>query len=232
MLNRQLIRSIHGYDFTSESGLTLIECLVAIAVIGITGAIIAPAMILSVATRVQSQRAEQALQLAQGELDRVRLIVERTDDYIATDLGIASVPSAAATVAANAPVATAVPSTTFTNNYRQARSVDVDQDGTPDFAIQAFRMQGRDDASGKPVAFEMGVRVYDYDTVVANDVNPDPTAKPASLGQTSGEGERGSRPLAVLYSAIVKGDQGQSLCEYFEYLGSSTSTISTAIDCT
>ncbi|MEM9905728.1 MAG: prepilin-type N-terminal cleavage/methylation domain-containing protein [Cyanobacteria bacterium P01_D01_bin.44] len=214
-----------------ESGLTLLECLVAIAVIAITSAVIAPAMLLSVATRVQSQRAEQALQLAQSEIDQVRLIVERTQDYTEGDLGIASVPGTGpATRAATVAVATAVPSTTFTGDYQDARAVDVDNDGRDDFAVQAFRVLGQNDASGRPVAFEMGVRVYDYDTVAQNRVNPDPTAKPASLGQTSGEGERGTRPLAVLYSYVVKGDQTDSLCDYFRYQGSTPSTI-TALQC-
>ncbi|MEO1352252.1 MAG: prepilin-type N-terminal cleavage/methylation domain-containing protein [Cyanobacteria bacterium J06635_15] len=224
---------------TPDSGLTLIECLVAIAVIAITSAVIAPAMLLSVATRVQSQRAEQALQLAQSEIDQVRLIVERTTDYTEADLGIASVPGTGPTTeAATVQVPNAVPATTFNiNNYQAAKAVDVDNDGENDFAVQAFRVLGQDDASGKPVAFEMGVRVYDYDTIARNEaeqvVPGDPdrnTVKAASLGQTSGEGERGTRPLAVLYSYVVKGDQIDSLCDYFRYQGSTPSTI-TALQC-
>ena len=61
----------------SEDGLTLLECLVAIAVIALTGAMIGPPLVMAAATRVQNRRAEQALQLAQGEVDRIRAMVIR-----------------------------------------------------------------------------------------------------------------------------------------------------------
>ena len=38
-------------------------------------------MVFSVATRVQNQRTEQALQIAQAEVDKVRLVVEQGGDY-------------------------------------------------------------------------------------------------------------------------------------------------------
>ena len=70
--------SIAAISRTSKTdGLTLIECLVAIALIGISTAVIAPVMVFSVATRVQSQKAEQAIQVAQGEVEKIRLLAER-----------------------------------------------------------------------------------------------------------------------------------------------------------
>ena len=44
--------------------------------VALVASTIAPALVLSVATRVQSQKSEQALQLAQSEIDQVRLQVE------------------------------------------------------------------------------------------------------------------------------------------------------------
>jgi type II secretory pathway pseudopilin PulG len=61
----------------TESGLTLIEGLIAIMVISITVIAITPPILWATATRVQNRRAEQALQIAQGEIDRVRTLVER-----------------------------------------------------------------------------------------------------------------------------------------------------------
>ena len=63
----------------TSAGLTLIECLVAIVMVGLIGSAIAPALLISVATRVQSQKAEQALELAQSEIDKVRQIMERSE---------------------------------------------------------------------------------------------------------------------------------------------------------
>ncbi|MEM9504465.1 MAG: type II secretion system protein, partial [Cyanobacteria bacterium P01_E01_bin.43] len=66
-----------GQTLSGEEGLTLIECIMAIVVIGLTGAAVAPMMLVSVATRVQSQKTEQALELAQSEIDSVRVLFEQ-----------------------------------------------------------------------------------------------------------------------------------------------------------
>ncbi len=61
----------------SSSGLTLIECLVAIIIVSLTVLAITPPILLATGTRVQSRRAEQANHIAQSEVDRLRLLVER-----------------------------------------------------------------------------------------------------------------------------------------------------------
>ncbi|MBD1911292.1 MULTISPECIES: type II secretion system protein [unclassified Leptolyngbya] len=60
---------------STEAGLTLLECLIAIAVIGITASLILPPLFLSAGTRVQNRRAEQAFQLAQEEINRLQSMV-------------------------------------------------------------------------------------------------------------------------------------------------------------
>ncbi|MEM9817765.1 MAG: prepilin-type N-terminal cleavage/methylation domain-containing protein, partial [Cyanobacteria bacterium P01_D01_bin.6] len=75
----RLARLVKPTSLSDESGLTLIECVMAIVVVGLMGAAIAPMMVASVATRVQSQKAEQALELAQGEIDRVRIQFEQNN---------------------------------------------------------------------------------------------------------------------------------------------------------
>lgn len=60
---------------SSQQGLTIMECLVAIILIVVTIAMVAPPLVLATATRVQNRRAAQALQVAQGEVDRIRTIV-------------------------------------------------------------------------------------------------------------------------------------------------------------
>jgi prepilin-type N-terminal cleavage/methylation domain-containing protein len=202
----------------NDQGLTLIECLVAIIMVALVASAIAPVLVISVASRVQSQKAEQALKAAQSEIDQIRVLVERreaTADDIPLPVpnfnegndSIADVagPQYGALVAADAwPTVT------------QTRPIDVNRDGQDDFAVQIFRSPGGADIGGVPIAFVLGVRVYDFDAV-----NSDRTGnlliEPASLGLTGGEGERRERPLAALYTTVSVGDTSESLCEYINY---------------
>lgn len=61
----------------SEQGFSLLEALISIAVIAVVISSFTPPIFLAVGTRVQNRRAEQAMQLAQAEVDRVRRLVER-----------------------------------------------------------------------------------------------------------------------------------------------------------
>lgn len=200
----------------SSSGLTLIECLVAISVIGVTTASIGPMMVFSVATRVQNQKADQALQLAQSEIDKVRLIVEVGGDY-RDKLDAVPLPSTTSTNIIRAvppPTAfSAVPSNITAATI--ARKVDLDADGDYDYAVQLFRTEGVSVGS-TPMAFDVGVRVYDVSRAESNLGNLLPN--PAGLTFTSGEGQRGRQPLAVLYSQIVQGDRSGSLCQHWALL--------------
>lgn len=200
-----------------EQGLTLIECLVAIVVVATVASAIAPAMVLSVATRVHSQRSEQALALAQSEIDSIRVAVER-GGYTA-----AALPPLAATLE-DKDVETALgPSlTAAATNFTYALPKDIDGDGTPDFLVQRFRAKGQMVGS-VPVAFAMGVRVYDRDASATGNL---PTT-PASLVMTSGNGGRSTRPLAVLYTTIATSNEGSSLCNLITYFNSSAVAGST-----
>lgn len=155
----------------SEQGLTLLECLVAMIIITLTVVAITPPIMLATATRVQSRRGEQATQIAQGEIDRVRLMVERSDkllNYTKEDL-----PADAGTTIKNVPAATANPtagplssarsdcpapptptspaSPSFNGRYPLASpkqlpitdlvQVDIDADCFPDYVMQVFRAE-------------------------------------------------------------------------------------------
>ncbi|MEM8808541.1 MAG: prepilin-type N-terminal cleavage/methylation domain-containing protein [Cyanobacteria bacterium P01_G01_bin.38] len=221
----------------SEAGLTLIECLVAIAVIAASVAVITPAVVLAVATRVQNQRAEQAFQVAQSEVDRVKLIVERGGAYT---LNIAS-DTAATTVdefseAPGTPPVPVVPppddinDNTYSTTHTAAKPVDLDDDGNDDFAVQIFRTVG-DSAGTQPSAFDLGVRVYRAD-VVENKLASELAIEQAGINFTSGEGQSGSRPLAVIYTTVVKGDRERSLCDYHDFIDSAQgTTTSTPSQC-
>lgn len=158
----------------SDQGLTLIEGLIAIVIISITMVSITPPIFWAVATRVQNQRAEQALKLAQGEIDRVRAIVDRGE--------VASLPPAALTpplppTAAgltetalrgsptSSPAAPNLVSTSDTAVISTVSSctgttfpplspttftqIDTNGDCKPDYLMQTFRSQGLDQ-NGNP----------------------------------------------------------------------------------
>lgn len=197
---------------SGENGLTLIECLVAIVVIAATIGMIAPITVMAVATRVQNQRAEQAALIAQSELDRIRLTVERGGNYTLDD-----VPSTSGAIR-DVPAPENVNAANALTTFDATRPIDIDNDGDNDYAVQTFRTEGDVDAStGQPIAFELGVRVYRADAVekyTASELSTDQ----ASLLLTSGEGQASIRPLAVLYSTIVKSDNKESLCDYYRYV--------------
>lgn len=201
-----------------QQGLTLIECLVAIVIVGLVSSAIAPALVISVATRVQSQKAEQALELAQSEIDRVRQLVERSEANTSNLPPAAAVPGAnpdsrVAEVAGpdyGTPVA--APTTAF-----QTRPVDLNGN---QFAVQVYRTPGKF-VGDVPVTFGMGVRVYDLDAVLNGTGSLD--KNPAALRMVDGVGQRGRRPLVALYTNVTVGEEGNSLCQYIQHLNSTAS---------
>ncbi|WP_235071186.1 type II secretion system GspH family protein [Leptolyngbya sp. Heron Island J] len=196
-----------------ESGLTLLEGVVAIAVIGISVAVMTPMVVLAVGTRIQSQRAEQAFQIAQAEVDRIKLIVERGGDYT---LNIAPTPAAVLSQEDFDDFPVPAPDSIaddYPTDVTSARGIDVDNDGDDDYAVQIFKTEGIT-VDTRPVAFDLGVRVYRADVV-----NGDPLeVEQARLTITSGEGQSANRPLANIYTSIVKSDTEQSLCDYYDFI--------------
>jgi prepilin-type N-terminal cleavage/methylation domain-containing protein len=207
----------------SEQGVTLLECLVAIMVIAVTVAAITPPLFVSVATRVQNQRAEQAQQLAQQEIDRVRILVER-GAYDATNYTTILPPAATGLITGVAAPTTAPPQNSNLNDRAQATSatrayvVDVDRDGREDFLVQIFRDQGVNGVSGSPppIGFRMGVRVY------SSQARPrlgSLLTDTATLKFVTGQGQQITRPLAVLYTQIARSDSRNSLRQQCLLLG-------------
>lgn len=211
-----LARSCHATP-TSVQGLTLIECLVAIVVITITVVTITPGIFLATASRVQARRAEQANQIAQSEVDRIRGVVERGGYKVAdlppvgTGTPIKTVP-AANTVAVGTMLSPA--SCNNNNNYPKTPlanastlvPVDVDGDCQPEYAMQVFRTEGCKPASAvaadPPASFAFGVRVYAYNPSEGANV-PTLLTDRATLGVTAGRKDQGGttrKPLQVLYS--------------------------------
>ncbi|PIG91374.1 prepilin-type N-terminal cleavage/methylation domain-containing protein [Gloeocapsopsis sp. IPPAS B-1203] len=217
---------------SSEEGLTLIESLVAIVIIGIVLAAIAPPLLIAAATRVQNQRTEQAMQLAQGEVNRVRLIVG-SGNYKNTDLPpvvsedikkIEDTPAPAkgtngytlddTQVSINRGLAINV------NREVKGNKLDCKRDSSnqciPDFVVQVFRDAGvTPTGESVPIAFRMGVRVYDYQSLVNGASSPLKNER-ASLGLTSQRNLE--RPLAVLYTTVSNSERGNISLEQYHQL--------------
>ncbi len=216
-------------------GFTLIESLMGILVISVVAVTITPAIVISTATRVQNRRAEQAMQIAQSEVDRIRVFVEQGGAYTAilppafsgtiTDNNIANVAAPTTFVA---PAVTAILDTNasrlLATDSTKAFGVDIDNDGKADYYVQLFR---DNDANGKflgptasetddtLVAFQLGVRVYSKVAKVGSLQTP---PLPASLQFTTSSGSQEFRPLAVAYTTVVRSDAKISFDKYKLYL--------------
>lgn len=235
----------------TEQGLTLIEGLLAMVIIAITVVSISPPIFWATATRVQTQRAEQAQKIAQGEIDRVRNIVERnevrTDDQKlrlppsisgATESDVRNRASGKFPAAPNAPKAQgkvmSIRDCGSSNDDGTASStaskfiqIDTNGDCRADYLVQTFRSQGLDqernpfqgNANQDLAAFVMGVRVY---AVIAEPALTSGKGKtdPATLRATNGLGNQLDRPLAVMYSTIVRSTDSKNLELYQKLCGS------------
>lgn len=219
---RTVVQTIAG-----EQGFTLLESLVGMLLITTIVVTITPPIFLTVAIRVQNRRAEQAMQLAQGEIDRVRVLVEQ-GNYTDNDLPAvpATSPSNIQDVSAPTTLSNTIKSdnSSCTNLYTGTQiaanttlGVDIDRDCQRDFLVQTFRDSGLpvSDTNNQTIAFRMGIRVY---AAVAEQNLANLDTQRASLQFTTSLGSQRSRPLAVLYTTVIRSDSNLSLCKYKDFL--------------
>lgn len=216
----------HSSTDSTEQGLSLIECLIAIIVIAITATAITPPILLATGTRIQSRRAEQANQIAQAEVDRVRTIVER-GGYTAADLPM-NTGQATGIETFGAPVSPAGPamlsSASCPNRYPQTKpnspnglvKVDIDGDCQAEFLMQVFRTDGCwptnvDQSTQPPYSFYMGVRVYAYkegETISLFDSERATLSMSSTGRKDQVNGAR--KPLQTLYTKISRNNDNKS----------------------
>jgi type II secretory pathway pseudopilin PulG len=190
---------------STEKGLTLLECLVAVSVMGLTIGLVLPPLFIASATRVQTRRAEQALQLAQGEVDRVRSLVA-LDQHFSTNLPAAAtsttikIEDIAAPTKASSQIKTSaatcpggVSITRYTGTQvpiDTALLVDIDADCQADFLMQVFRtpgilsatQQANTAANQRAAEFSLGVRVYSIVAGRTDAMNATPGSSLTGLG--------------------------------------------------
>ncbi len=189
---------------STESGLTLIECLAAIVIFSMAIVAVTPPIMLSMAARVRAHNAEKAMQLAQGEVDRVRVLLEAiAAEQDATKLAELEqqLPPLAT---GNRPQGVAAPTATESNCTSNSpptavQTACLEADST--FGIQTF-ITNRQLEKDRPVALWVGVRVY---TAGAFSGGGTLTTDPASLA-FSARNNMGSAPLAVQYAPLIVSD--------------------------
>lgn len=219
----------------AESGLTLIECIVAIVIISVVGVAITPPLFLATAARVQTNRAEQAVQIAQGEVDKVRVLVEQ-GAYDSGDLPGAGSAEVTKTPPPDSVLTNSLSSThqpcddTLDNNFtppaaNELLPVDVNGDCESDFLIQVFRSEDNPQtvattAEGAeiPLVFGLGVRVW-ADTPALRSNLAALDSEPAKLELRAGTGEQTIKPLAVAYTRIARSDLNVSYKTFCLSLG-------------
>lgn len=227
LLKTQTIRPQEARGTAVQDGLTLIECLVAMIIITIVVAIITPPIFLAVGTRVNNRRTEQALQVAQGEIERVRLLMisnlsfQDIKDSLPPESPGASPTAlqgvaAATTVCADGPPPATCSSPTALYKIPGG-----------DLYVQTFRDAGASvprtvagTTQDEIIAFNMGVRVYSQEALNASRTAPKGTlqVKEGSLNFTSGTKSRGAKPLVTLYTEMTRGTERDALTTMNEYI--------------
>ncbi len=193
-------------------GLTLVECLAAILIVGIVSAAMAPPLLMIAATRVQNTRIDQATALARGQVDRVRTIVEQGGSY-QNDLP----PVSSVTATINNPDALSsqpvMTSSEACNGFATSATVGCTRTfNDNEFIIQTFRGAGSS-FLGKPVAFPMQVRVYSS-SVFDNGGSPSSTLPVTQTPATFTAFPGAQRlPLVVLTTNVIRGDLAATLCQ-------------------
>ncbi|PSF39233.1 hypothetical protein C7H19_00125 [Aphanothece hegewaldii CCALA 016] len=203
---------------TSDQGFSMIEVMVGFTIASAVLAAMAPVLLIAMSTRVQNYRAEQAMQLAQSEINRVQTLM--TQGVQQTQEG--KIPPAAGNgvkVAQVGPPTSLVTDPNALDSPSKALAVDNDNDSKPEFIVQMFRDNGvrftSGSAEGDLAIFQMGIRVY---AGVAKDNLGSLQTETASLGLSKGPGEQKIKPLAVLYTEVSRSDLQLSLQRYKKYL--------------
>lgn len=149
-----------------QAGFTIIESLVAIIVVAILMSAIAPAIVFSVATRVQARRVELATQAARSYLDGIRTGAiappEAKAQLTTTNYFLNSV-SAPTSGSLNCPTGNA-----YCTTPAEVYCVDLDgggctTDSFKDFVIQGFRGYLTATTDDPADGYRLGLRVYRAD---------------------------------------------------------------------
>lgn len=196
-----------------ESGFSLLEPLVAILILATVMAALTPPMVLAIATRVKTFRVEQAIKVAQSEVDRNRRLIDRetTASALNPKLPPAATPNTANPQDIGAPTSSTPSCTNGIPTTPQSWCAIPNPAGGASvlgmqvFRTQIFNLDGTTGftASKLPVAYRLGVRIYPIQALQQNAGSLQTQASTLTLSP----GARSLRaPLAVLYAPIARSD--------------------------
>jgi prepilin-type N-terminal cleavage/methylation domain-containing protein len=233
---QKILLQKYKLDLSSRNneGFTILECLMAILIVTIILSFISPLIFLTIATRVQNRRVEQAMAIAQSEIDRVQVVmakglaktdeaanlppVEDKDNSEATLSKIYQIAAPNSIMSGDPKKITEI---AYPANTRQVKKIDINDDGRTDFLVQVFRDEGQRFNTGvfydQLAVFKMGVRVY------ASPAEPNVTAgtlrtEVADVKFVTGLGQQATNPLIVLYTEVGRSDVDLSLDTYRAYI--------------
>jgi prepilin-type N-terminal cleavage/methylation domain-containing protein len=229
MIKRKQQQIIHP---SGEAGFTIIESLVAIIIVAIALAAIAPPLVIATATRVQSKRVEQATQAARTFIDGLKtgaVTIPSTtitpDGTLAGNLLLNTtnmpVPTSSTSlycVTKDANNNLTISTTVCTNNFFYIQAVKIVAAGSTPI----------DTTTGLPIdGYSLGIRVYRSDidftqTVYASDANIAGQSKTTESTFTGTLGHRQS-PLVEMTTTIAsKSTTFNALCQRLAVTGSTT----------
>lgn len=198
---------------STESGFSLLEPLVAILILATVMAALTPPVVLAIATRVKTFRVEQAIKVAQSEVDRNRRLIERetTPAILNLQLPPAATPNTANPQDIGAPTSSTPSCTNGIPTTPQSWCAIPNPEGGASvlgmqvFRTQVFNLDGTAgfNSSKLPVAYRLGVRVYPISALQQNSGNLQKEV--SSLTLSPGAQSRRA-PLAVLYAPIARSD--------------------------
>lgn len=198
---------------STEQGFSLLEPLVAILILAAVMAAFTPPVVLAVATRVKNFRVEQAIKVAQSEVDRNRRLIDR--ETTATALNPQLPPAVAANATEPQNVGAPTSATPNCTNGIPATALSWCPVPTPDgsaptlgmqvFRTQIFNLDGTAGSSTSkfPVTYRLGVRIYPIQALQQNAGNLQTETSGLSLSPAA---QSLRAPLAVLYGPIVRSD--------------------------
>ncbi|GJD17231.1 unknown protein [Rivularia sp. IAM M-261] len=196
---------------SSESGFTIIESLMAIIVVSILLAAIAPVLVLSTATRVQARRVELATQAAKAFIDAIQSKTIADPDRTRTlSAATSALPRTLSNNTSDYLLNIDTPNNT-TGLYCFSRNGSITEPGScPSqqnvrFYIQAIRFAVNSSEPDKGQGYRLGIRVYRNDT----DFPAATASKDGEQGKnqstfTGGLGSR-KKPLVEMTTEIVRG---------------------------
>ncbi len=194
-----------------EEGMTLVEALVAVIIVTIIFLAATPPLFVGMASRVLNRRAETAMNIAQQEVEQMRLLME-SGEYVTADLPPADTSISHPNDIQNAAAPTSIcayPCASYA--LTQARET-----ANGEFLIQTFREPGVV-SGGQVIIFRMGVRVYSKK--VRDSMGSLETEMISSHYNLVPEAEQHrTNPLVVLYVDLAKGDLVDTLDRYRDFL--------------